>query len=277
MTRTTKRIQTGDVEIAYEEAGVGERPFLLVHGFTGSRDDFREVIDPLSAHGRTLAPDLRGHGETSHMPPDTYHLDSLVDDLGAFASAVDAERFDLLGHSMGGMTAMRFALAHPERVSSLILMDTAPAPPDDGRRAMIEAGAKLALAAGMGALFEVIKKAGTANNPPAMRRIEAEVGTDAYWARIERKFQAMDPHAFAGFVGTLNEHESVLDRLSEIRCPTTVLVGDQDLPFLEPSRAMAERIPGSELIVIDDAAHSPQIEQRGAWLEAVEDHLRRAR
>ena len=277
MTNHAKRIQAGELEIGYDEIGTGERPFLLVHGFTGSREDWAEVLEPLSVHGRTVAPDLRGHGDTSHGPPESYDLPTLVGDLAAFASAIDAPRFDLLGHSMGGMTALRFALEHPERVRSLILMDTSSAPPPEGRREIMEAGAKLALAAGMSALFNVMKSAGMGDRPPSMKKAEAEVGTEAYWARIQRKIEAMDPHAFSNFIGALHDHEPVTERLGEIRCPTTVIVGVEDLPFVGASRVMAEKIPDAELVVIEDAAHSPQIENREPWLEAVAGHLARAR
>jgi len=277
MTNTAKRIRAGEIEVGYDELGAGDRPFVLVHGFTGSREDWAEVLAPLSAHGRTVAPDLRGHGETSHGPPEGYDLPTLVSDLAAFTTAIDAPQFDLLGHSMGGMTALRFALDHPERVRSLILMDTSSAPPPAGRREIMDAGGKLALAAGMGALFNVMKSAGMGDRPPSMLRVEAAVGPEAYWARIQRKIEAMDPHAFANFVGALHDHDPVTDRLGEIRCPTTVIVGVEDLPFVGASRVMAEKIPDADLVEIEDAAHSPQVENTARWLEAVSAHLARAR
>jgi 2-succinyl-6-hydroxy-2,4-cyclohexadiene-1-carboxylate synthase len=69
----------------------------------------------------------------------------------------------------------------------------------------------------------------------------------------------------------------VTDRLGEIRCPTLVLVGDGDEPFLEPSRAMHAAIPGSRLTIVAGGGHSPQIEAPEAWLAAITQHLRAAR
>jgi 2-succinyl-6-hydroxy-2,4-cyclohexadiene-1-carboxylate synthase len=66
-------------------------------------------------------------------------------------------------------------------------------------------------------------------------------------------------------------------RLGEISCPTTVLVGAMDTPFLAASRVMHEAIRGSRLIVIPEGGHSPQLEAPAAWLAAIEAHLRGAR
>ena len=82
-----KRVSVGGIEIEYEEHGAGERPFVLVHGFTGSRDDWLEVLPPLAGLGRTVALDQRGHGGTSN-PGEGYHFDQLVADLRSFLETV---------------------------------------------------------------------------------------------------------------------------------------------------------------------------------------------
>ena len=61
------RVSVRDIEIEYAEAGSGDRPFVLVHGFTGSRDDWREHVAPLSELGRTIAIDQRGHGGSTNV------------------------------------------------------------------------------------------------------------------------------------------------------------------------------------------------------------------
>jgi pimeloyl-ACP methyl ester carboxylesterase len=125
----SKRVHVNEIEMRYDEAGAGDCAFVLVHGFTGSRDDFAGQLPALVKHGRTLAPDQRGHGDSTNTgDAKTYHVAQLAGDLLGFVDALGLERFDLLGHSMGGMVVQRFTLAHPERVASLVLMDTASAP-----------------------------------------------------------------------------------------------------------------------------------------------------
>lgn len=273
-----QRIRVGPIEIAYEEQGEGSRAFVLVHGFTGSRDDFADVHEALAAEGRTLVLDLRGHGGSSNLgDPGAYSLELLVADLLGFLDALGIARCDLLGHSLGGMVALRFALEHPQRLASLVLMDTSPEPIALMPVAMMQAGAKLGREQGMGRLFEMLRQGADGHRPEAMRRTEAHMGPDRYWGRIRAKIEAMDPEAMQGLAAVLAEHTPATPRLGEIACPTLVIVGEQDAPFLAPSRRMAEAIPGATLAVVPQAAHSPQLENQAAWLAAVREHLQRSR
>ncbi|MGH0036429.1 MAG: alpha/beta fold hydrolase [Myxococcota bacterium] len=273
-----KRARVGSIEMAYEERGAGARPFVLVHGYTGSRDDFADVHDALAERGRTLLVDQRGHGDSTNPgDPEAYGLEVQVDDLVGLLDTLAIERCDLLGHSMGGMVALRLALAHPDRVASLILMDTSPEPIALMPVPMMQAGARLGREHGMGRVVDLMRAAPSPARAQASRRCEEEMGSDRYWERIRRKYESMDPEAMHALAAVLADHPPVVERLGEIGCPTLVLVGEQDVPFLEPSRTLAERIPGARLCVVADAAHSPQLENTAAWLDAVRAHLARAR
>ena len=253
---------------------------MLVHGLTGFRDDFRERLPALAALGRTIIYDHRGHGDSTNTgDAASYTFDQLVADLDALLDARGVRQCDLLGHSMGGMVALRFALAQPRRVASLILMDTAARAPDRMPRAPFAAAGAIARSDGMATLIALLRARAEmeTDRPAAERRLEAEWGTDAYWERRRRRFTAMDPEAFAAMTLELVDQPPLTDRLGEIRCPTTILVGEEDAGFLAPSDEMAAAIAGAELVRIPDAAHSPQIENPTAWLAAIEAHLRRVR
>src|SRR5262249_59206577 len=95
---------------------------------------------------RVIRVDLRGHGDSdAPSDPSSYSLDRLARDIEAVAEAVGAERFRLLGHSMGGMVARRVVLDHPERVEALVMMSTAAGPPTGPDPDLAEFGAPLAL------------------------------------------------------------------------------------------------------------------------------------
>ena len=275
------RVCVNDIEMRYDEVGSGGRAFVLVHGFTGCRDDFASQLPALAAQGRTLAPDQRGHGDSTNTgDAKTYNLAQLCKDLRGFADALGLERFDLLGHSMGGMVAQRFTLANPERVASLVLMDTASEPLAEGLpREMLEKGAAIARAIGMQGLHEIIRKGAGQNDRRSApdRRLEQEWGADRYWARVRRGFTSMDVEAFEALGIELGAGEPTKARLCQISCPTTVLVGAMDTPFLAASRTMHQAIRDSQLVVIPDGGHSPQLEAPAAWLTAIEGHLRWAR
>jgi 2-succinyl-6-hydroxy-2,4-cyclohexadiene-1-carboxylate synthase len=273
-----RKLAVRDIEMEIEEAGAGGRAFVLVHGFTGSRDDFRERVPELASLGRTIALDQRGHGGTTNSGrAEDYTLEALVSDLAAAFDALGLAEADLLGHSLGGMVALRFTLAHPERVSSLVLMDTSPRPmplpiPESARLAL----GRLAHEQGVAALLPSVLRRPLEDLAPARRRSIEEMG-EAYWDRIRRKLEAMDPMAWQELLGVLCSHEPVTDRLGEIRCPTTVLVGEQDAAFLAPADELERGIGGAVRVTIPDAEHSPQLENPVAWSEAIRAHLARAR
>jgi pimeloyl-ACP methyl ester carboxylesterase len=276
-----RKLAVRDIEIEVEEAGESERAFVLVHGFTGSRDDFREQLSPLAELGRTIALDQRGHGgSTNSGKAEVYTIANLVEDLRGAFDALGLERADLLGHSMGGGVALHFTLSHPERVASLVLMDTSPKP----LRFRFSESARAGIAAfarehGMAALAKRMREMAATNDavPPSAKRCEERMGSDVFWERIRRKLEAMDPVAWDALSRHLGEVPSVVARLGEIRVPTTVVVGAEDTAFLEPSDVMEQSIPGVRRVTIPDAAHSPQLENSAAWLAAIRAHLAWAR
>jgi pimeloyl-ACP methyl ester carboxylesterase len=276
---TAISLSINGVELVVEDVGRGERPFVLVHGFTGFRDDFREQLPALTELGRTIIYDHRGHGDSTNTgDPASYSFAKLVDDLRAVLGALDVQRCDLLGHSMGGMLALRFALDYPQRTASLVLMDTAARAPDHMPRAPLAAAGAIARSDGMATLAELLRRraADEPGRPDAERRLEHEMG-EAFWERRRRRLTAMDPEAFAVLALELVDHTPLSNRLSEISCPTLVMVGEQDIGFLAPADELTRGIRGARKVIIPNAAHSPQIENPNEWIAAIRDHLTRVR
>ncbi|MEZ4291177.1 MAG: alpha/beta fold hydrolase [Myxococcota bacterium] len=149
-------------------------------------------------------------------------------------------------------------------------MSTAPEVPERlsrerrGRRRRHRRGARLR------ALQEITERIG---------RSEGRTGdetSERYWAHHRRRMTAMTPASYRGLGTALFEGGSVVDRLSEIRCPTTILVGSEDLDWLPGAARFAQHLPDAETIVIDGAGHHPHQERPEAWHRAIEAHLRRA-
>jgi len=274
------RVRANGIEIAFEEHGNGDRPLLLVHGFTGFRQDFASQLTGLSQHGRVLAPDLRGHGESGRTgDPASYGFAELTADLLGFLDALGIERCDLLGHSMGGMVALRAALAAPGRIASLLLMDTAPGPLAFIDRAQLALAARVAREAGMAVLAQILRARARDDGERSApdRRVEEEWGEERFWAWRTARVAAMDPAAYEAFGLALTEQEDLTPRLGEIDCPTAVLVGELDHEFRAPSDALARHIRGARLAVLPRAGHQPQHEAPDAWRAAVLEHLERVR
>src|SRR5256885_414873 len=124
-----RRVDAGGLTFEVAEAGAANtRRVLLLHGFTGAKDDFVEAVDRLADAGwHAVAPDLRGHGNSAKPDSeDAYSLDVLAGDVWALADALGWNRLVLLGLSMGGMIAQVAALRHPERLDGLVVVDTIP-------------------------------------------------------------------------------------------------------------------------------------------------------
>jgi pimeloyl-ACP methyl ester carboxylesterase len=235
---------------------------------------------PPSELGRTIAPDQRGHGGSSNTgDAASYTLDQLTADLEATLDGLGIESCDLLGHSMGGMVALRLTLACPERVSSLILMDTSARSVDFVPEEMMQLAVQLVKASGTSALAKLMREAGRSEGgmAPSTQRAAEAMGPDVWWGRIEAKLENMDPVAFVALSEELWHQRSLLDRLGEIRCPTTVIVGEEDLPLVEASAELADGIPGAVRVDIPDAAHGPQLENPEPWFDAIRGHLSRVR
>jgi pimeloyl-ACP methyl ester carboxylesterase len=237
-------------------------PLVLLHGFTGSATDWDGVVGPLSARRRVLTVEHRGHGDSTNTgDAATYTFDQLVADFSAAVDALDLPAFDLLGHSMGGIVAMRYALAHPDRLRSLVLMDTgAAASADTGAHAFLRAGFELARQQGLMAVHDNV----------------SQVVPEDQRAKLRRCWEQLDLEAFTALGEELLVHGSVLAELAGLRLPTTVLVGADDTGLRTEADDLAATIPGAELVVIAGAGHSPQADQPDAWLAAVEAHLARA-
>lgn len=249
-------------ELHVVDEGAGTPPLLLVHGFTGADLDWVDVQPVLAKTRRVVSYTHRGHGDSAHSA--SYSIEELAADLDAVVDALDLAPMHLLGHSMGGIVALQYALAHRDRLASLILMDTFAAPPEGLLSTWIDSVADVVRTDGMGKLLELMRE----HSPPAPPHI-AE--------RVEYKMTRMDPEAFLALGRALSTTPSVVARLGELAgMPTTVLVGAHDTPLVDPARVMHDAIPGSQLVVIPDAGHSPQEERPEEWLRAVEEHLARA-
>jgi len=265
------RVTTDDgvgLEVRVEGDGPG---LMLVHGFGGAKEDFADHVAALARRARVVTFDHRGHG-LSDAPDsvDAYSLDRLAADVLDVADACGLDRVRLLGHSMGGMTVRRAVLGAPERIEALVLMDTSPGPVSGIDPDLIDGAAEYGLAKGKAALKELLDSAPVLDTPAYEQLLEGRAG---YREFQDAKWEALSVVMWCAMARDMAHQPQQLDELTTVACPTLVIVGAQDTPFLSDSRRMAETIPDATLAVIPDAGHSPQFESPHLWFRALSGFL----
>lgn len=270
-----RAVAVADLPLAIAEDGVGGRPLLLLHGFTGAKEDFVEWLGPLAAAGwHAVAPDLRGHGASAKpSAEDAYSFEILADDATALADALGWGRFTLLGHSMGGMVAQYVVLADPARLSKLVLMDTGHGPLLSLDPELVQGAVAIVRTRGIDALADLLEQQESPLETAAHRRVVAD--RPGYAEFGYRKLRATAPALYAAMALAIGRTADRLEQLKTLPpdLPVLVMVGEQDAPFLEPSERLAAAIPGARLAVIPDAGHSPQFENPDAWWAALSSFL----
>ena len=210
--------------LRYDESGRGDPPLLLVHGFTGAALDFVDVFDDARAvaTGRGLRP-ARARRQHEHRRREHLHLRS-IDDRPRDLRRRSRSRADASPRSLDGRDGRVEVRADVPGARAL----TDP----DGHRGC--SGTAASPTCSVASPRSAASRAWTGSSPscgssgssrrkrPALRR------TRSCWRRVESKFSRMDPEAFAALADELGSYPSMVERLGEISCPTTVIVGEHD-------------------------------------------------
>lgn len=257
--------------VAYVRAGSSRAtPLVLVHGFTGSKEDFKPVLGSLAADRPVIAMDLPGHGDSEGSDdPAAYGLATTAAWLLRFADELGLEDFHLLGHSMGGLVVQRTAAVASQRLASLTLMGT-------GLGALREEAGEhiteVAIAArdqGLEAAWAVVLA-----RPAREFVLPADPQRDEF---CYRRFFALPPAAIVGGARNLISAAPLGAFLYGIDIPVLVIHGEHDDAWLPSEQALLARtIAGARLVVVPDAVHSPQLENRDYWTKAVTEFLAEA-
>jgi 3-oxoadipate enol-lactonase len=253
-------------QVNYSLDGSSDGPVILAsHALATNLAVWGPQMDALSRKFRVLRYDVLGHGDTE-VPKGPYTLQQLAEQAAGLLDALAIERAHWLGLSMGGMIGQTLALMKPQAISSLILCDSSSRTPAEAQPLWQER-IKIAESEGMEPLIE----------PTIGRWFTAPFRTShaAVVDRVRAMIRSTSPYGYAGCCHAIAALD-VIDRISAIRVPTLVIVGEQDpgMP-VAVSRAIHERIAGSELVVIPSASHLCNTEQPEAFNQAVTSFLAR--
>ncbi|MBI2708799.1 MAG: alpha/beta hydrolase [Actinobacteria bacterium] len=268
------------------ERGEG-RLLVLLHGVTLSAGiwapQFHELAgSPDQAGFRVVACDLRGHGEST-PGSDGYGLPILARDLADVLEALDARDAIVAGHSMGGMTLMRFCGDHAdvlhERVGGLAFVATAAAAPMPAflLERLKTLGASLTERLDGGRPVPAYRWSGNDISLFMVRRAFGRNPSAAALEQVRASLEAMDPEATQRSVIGIFDHD-VREDLANIDVPSVVVNGDRDnLTPLAGAKEIARRVPGCEMHVLDGCGHQVMQERPHELARILRDLDRRTR
>lgn len=249
-------VNIDNAQLYYETAGRGV-PLVMIHAGVADSRQWNNEFTFFGRSHQVIRYDLRGYGKSEPVDGEFNHIDDLVavlDTLGLKEPAV------LMGCSMGGGLAMDFALTHPSRVRALIMVGSGPS----GLELDVPTPAKFAEA----------EKAFEAGDLDLVCEIETQIWFDGTGRAPEQVNQAMRKLAYemnrqalaheAKQLGKRlpNTQTPAFERLSDLTIPVLIIVGAQDTPYiLAASDYMVERIPSAQKVIIEDAAHLPNMDQ----------------
>jgi pimeloyl-ACP methyl ester carboxylesterase len=121
---TRKEVKIDDHTIVYLEGGKGP-PILLLHGYTGNKDNWIRFAPYLTKEYHVVIPDVPGYGDSSQLAEASYDLASQMSRLRKFTQALDVKKFNIAGNSMGGLFAGIYTVRYPDQILSLGLFNAA--------------------------------------------------------------------------------------------------------------------------------------------------------
>jgi pimeloyl-ACP methyl ester carboxylesterase len=274
---STSRVKAGNaIEYVYRELGDGDVPFVLLQHFRGNLDNWDPaLVDALATDRRVIAFDNVGVGATTGETPNT--IEAMAHDVIAFVEALNLQRVDLLGFSIGSFIAQEIALIRPDLLRRVVLASSAP----QG-------------AAGMhGWAPEVIGAVGTPETSP-------QGYLDVFFAATDTSREAGQQAAGRIFGGRTTDRDepttwqtrqaqydavcawgvpnhSLLERVRAIDLPVFVANGDSD-PMILPrySHLLAGLLPNARLTIYPDSAHGFLFQHHGQFAADVHAFLEEA-
>jgi 3-oxoadipate enol-lactonase len=251
---------TSSAGLAYEVNGSGE-PVVLIHAFSVDRRMWAPQIAILEGRFRVVRYDLRGHGQ-SDGPSAPY---APHEDLRSVLDASKIDRATLIGLSAGATIATDFAIAYPDRVARIILASPGlnghiPSPPLAWTQPVFQAAAEgdPERAARLWAQTPIMALRNDLGAAATVR--DLVISNVRLWTYRTNPTQPLTPPA--------------IGRLSEVKCPTLVILGGEDLLHIkEIAGLLVNGVSGAKLVTIPRAGHLVNLDARGEFNQAVETFL----
>ncbi|MGK7861756.1 bifunctional 3-oxoadipate enol-lactonase/4-carboxymuconolactone decarboxylase PcaDC [Falsiroseomonas sp. E2-1-a4] len=251
-------LHLGDIVVhAVVEGPTEAPPLLMLHSIGTTMQVFEPQVTMLARTHRVIRMDMRGHG-LSGVTDGDYSMELHASDALALLDALGVQQAHVLGMSIGGRIAMQLAAMAPDRVLSLMLMDTAlEFPPPQAWQDRIDAVREV----GTEALVDVVMPRWVVD--PSLASSQG----------LRRMLLQTDRRGYAGSAAALRDARAA-QVAGRIACPTTVMVGDRDIATPpELAKEVQAAIPGSRYVEISEAGHLPTLERADQATAAILEHF----
>ncbi|MBW2279657.1 MAG: alpha/beta hydrolase [Deltaproteobacteria bacterium] len=257
-------------------------PLVFVHGYGNDLHVWDEICPTFAPHYRTLAITLRGHGDSDHDPEARYDHGSMARDLEAALDSLGCERAVIVGHSMGGRVAMRFAGDHPERMAGFAIVDSAPELDARGvTRIRLEAKSGPVTFESVEQYAQLLTEHYPVTNPATLRALAShwlrEEPDGRFSMKLDTKLRSggrdADPDEMRQAMA--EEAKRLWSALESLPCPALVVRGAASDVF-DPDtadRMVDDVLPNGRLAVVPRSGHSVMLDNPAGFIEVLSDFV----
>jgi pimeloyl-ACP methyl ester carboxylesterase len=271
-------VDINGLTVHYKRMGQGEPAIILLHGFGASTFSWNQVMEPLAQHGTVIAFDRPAFGLTERpLPPfdvaSPYSGDFQVDLLFGLMDELGFEQAILIGNSAGGTVISNAALAHPERVTGMVLVSAA-VYTGGGSPSWVR---PLLQTPQMNRLGPLLARSIAGERGDAFIRTawhNPDLITEETYQGYRRPLQVSNWDRALWELTRASRPSGLQERLDELTMPVLVLTGDDDrIVATADSIRLASELPNADLVVLENCGHVPQEECPEAFMNAVQSFL----
>lgn len=268
----SRHVVVDGLRLHYLEGGGGGRAVVFLHGGGLSAHTWDHVGRALRPHHRCFALDLRGHGDSEWSPTLDYGVDAHARDLAGFVEHLGLDGFFLVGHSLGGFAAVRYASHQPTgHLAGLVVVDASPFVGEDARRTLARVRTFIEGARDFGSLDDAVDHARTFDPHRSRERLRASLGhalrrmPDGRWA-WKRDQRHLDDGYFADVIRAAR---ALVPAVGEIRCPLLVVRGEHGGLTADDAVRFAALARDGRVVTVAGAGHNVQSDEPAALAAAL--------
>ncbi|QFT89277.1 Dihydrolipoyllysine-residue acetyltransferase component of acetoin cleaving system [Bacillus sp. THAF10] len=258
-----EKVIKDDISLHYEDQGVGHA-IVLLHGFCGSHEYWKYVIDELEDRYRIIAVDLRGHGDSA-VAENEFTIEDMADDVKVLLESLEIEEATVIGHSLGGYVALQLAKNNPALINGLGLVHSTPHSDNEEAKEGREKGKRRILDEGMeNFLDDLVPKLFSPEN------LETHKGEVEFTKVLGLKTK---PQGAIGALNAMKNRRDMIPFLKDYQGKLLLVAGENDqiIPkektFVKEGNHVTKRL-------LEDSGHMSMLEEPKQLIETIRDFIK---